>query len=73
MKPLRLPETDKKLCGVCGAFANSFGIDVTLVRIIWVCSAIFSLGTSFLAYLACWLIIPNENSKEGNGESNTPV
>jgi phage shock protein PspC (stress-responsive transcriptional regulator) len=30
-----------------------------LVRIVWACLAIFA-GTGFLAYIICWLVIPNE-------------
>jgi len=59
VKPLRIPKNNKKIFGVCGAFAESFGIDATLVRIAWACFAIFA-GTGLLAYLICWLIIPNE-------------
>ena len=59
MKPLRLSKKNKKIAGVCAAFAESFGIDSTLVRIIWVCAVIFA-GTGLLAYLICWLVIPNE-------------
>jgi len=62
MKPLRLSKTNGKLGGVCAAFANSFGIDPTIVRIIWVCSVIFA-GSGILAYLVCWLLIPNEESQ----------
>jgi len=59
MKPLRLSKSNKKIAGVCGAFAESFGLDATLVRIAWACFAIFA-GTGFLAYIICWLVIPNE-------------
>ena len=59
MKPLRLSKQKRKLGGVCAAFAESFGLDPTLVRIVWACSVIFA-GTGVLAYLVCWLVIPNE-------------
>jgi phage shock protein C len=59
MKPLRLSKNNKKIAGVCGAFADSFGIDVTLVRVIWACMLIFA-GTGLFAYIICWLVIPNE-------------
>jgi len=59
MKPLRLSKKNKKIAGVCGAFAESFGLDATLVRIAWACLVIFA-GTGFLAYIICWLVIPNE-------------
>jgi len=59
MKPLRLSKSNRKIAGVCGAFAKSFDIDATLVRIIWLCFVVFA-GTGLLAYLICWLVIPNE-------------
>jgi phage shock protein C len=59
MKPLRLSKKNKKIAGVCGAFAASFDIDATLVRIAWICSTIF-LGTGLWAYIICWLVIPSE-------------
>jgi len=49
MKPLRLSKRNSKIAGVCGAFAESLDIDVTLVRIIWACSVVFA-GTGILAY-----------------------
>jgi phage shock protein PspC (stress-responsive transcriptional regulator) len=61
MKPLRLSKADKKIGGVCAAFAKSFDMDVTLVRILWVCLTVISLGiVGVLAYLLCWLLIPSE-------------
>jgi len=59
MKALRLSKTNRKLGGVCAAFASSLGIDPTLVRILWALTIVFA-GTGILAYLLCWLIIPNE-------------
>jgi len=59
MKPLRLSKTNRKIAGVCAAFAESFDLDVTLVRIAWAFCTIFA-GTGFLAYVICWLVIPNE-------------
>ena len=34
-KKLRKSNTDKKIFGVCGGIAEYFGIDSTIVRIIW--------------------------------------
>ncbi|GHV11054.1 PspC family transcriptional regulator [Fibrobacterales bacterium] len=59
MKPLRLSNSDRKIAGVCAAFANSFGLDATIVRIIWACCVIIG-GFGLLAYLVCWLVIPRE-------------
>lgn len=50
---------DKKLCGVCGGLADYFNIDPTLVRIIAVALATYSLGTAALVYFILALAIEN--------------
>ena len=47
----------KMLDGVCGGIAEYFGIDPTVVRLIW---ALFSLmgGCGILAYIIAAIIIP---------------
>lgn len=49
---------DKKIGGVCAGIAEYFNVDPTIIRLIWV---IFSLvyGTGLLAYLICWVVIPD--------------
>lgn len=54
------PRGDRKIGGVCSAFANYLGMDPTLMRILWVISAFLLLGTTIVAYFICWLIIPSE-------------
>ena len=49
---------DRKLCGVCGGVAEYFGIDPTLVRIIWVLLVLFA-GTGVLLYIILALLMPN--------------
>jgi phage shock protein PspC (stress-responsive transcriptional regulator) len=48
---------DRYLAGVCGGFAEYFQVDPLLVRIIWFTS-IFVNGVGFLAYIAAWIIVP---------------
>lgn len=64
------PQAEKKLvrpmgsnwiAGVCSGFARYFGIDVTLVRLVWL-STIILAGTGILAYIICWIVIPREYS-----------
>ena len=57
MKKLYRSETDRRVAGVCGGIAEYFGIDSTLVRLLWVI-AILCLGTGLLAYLIAALVIP---------------
>lgn len=53
------PRSEKKIAGVCQAFANFFGLDVSLIRVVWLL-AVLLCGTGVLAYLICWLVIPEE-------------
>ncbi len=53
---------DRYIAGVCGGVAQYFQIDPTLVRILWAIFTIFG-GIGFVAYLAAWIIIP-ENPDE---------
>ncbi len=58
-KRLYLSNTDKKVAGVCGGIAEFFGIDPTIIRVLWIiCSLLF--GSGILAYLICWLVIPRQ-------------
>lgn len=60
-KKLVRPQGDKWIAGVCQGFARYFGIDVTLVRLVWVSTVILA-GTGLLAYIICWIVIPQEYS-----------
>ena len=53
------PRDGRVLGGVCAGFARQFGLDVTLVRVLWVPTA-FLGGLGFIAYLVFWLILPPE-------------
>ena len=56
-KKLYKSNQNKMLAGVCGGIAEYFGIDPTVVRLIW---ALFSLmgGCGILAYIIAAIIIP---------------
>ena len=56
-KKLTKSRTDKKLCGVCGGFAEYLNLDPTVVRLIWVLLVLFA-GTGVLAYIIAALIMP---------------
>ncbi len=51
---------EKQIGGVCAGVARYLGIDVTLVRVLWVCTVVF-WGTGLLAYLICWIVIPSDS------------
>lgn len=44
------------LGGVAAGVAEYFGIDATLVRIIW--ALLILSGVGLFVYLVCWLIMP---------------
>lgn len=58
-KTLSRPLWDKKIGGVCAGFARYLDVDVTLMRIIWLVTAIFT-GIGFVAYLIAWIAMPAE-------------
>ena len=49
-----------KIDGVCKGFADYFGIDPTIVRLIWVAAALFGVFPAVIAYIICSLVIPRE-------------
>ena len=51
---------ERELLGVCGGLAAFFGIDATLIRLIWALGTLFSVGLGLVAYLVAALIIPEE-------------
>lgn len=54
------PLYGRMLGGVCAGFAQHFGWDVALVRILLLVLVVFGCGTPILAYLIAWMVIPNE-------------
>lgn len=52
-------ESDKKIAGVCGGIAEYFGIDSTIIRLIWVIS-IAVYGTGLLVYIIAAIIMPTK-------------
>jgi phage shock protein PspC (stress-responsive transcriptional regulator) len=52
--------TDKRIAGICGGLAEYFGVDATLVRLLWcivsiLCGAVVG---GVIAYAVAWFIIP---------------
>ncbi len=57
MARLRLSKTDKIILGVCGGLAPHFGIDTTILRIIFVIAAIAGFGSPVIIYLILYLVM----------------
>jgi phage shock protein C len=50
----------KKIAGVCGGVARHFDLDVTLVRILWILVTIFPPIPGLIAYIVCWIAMPQD-------------
>lgn len=62
---LYLSDSNKKIGGVCGGIGEYFGIDPTIVRLLWFLS-IFLEGIGLLAYFIAWIVIPRRNGCRNN-------
>ncbi len=68
-KVLMRPRDGRMLAGVCAGVADYFGLDVTLVRVIWAVLAVITGGAGILAYLVAWILIPNEGQQSSAAEN----
>jgi phage shock protein C len=60
-RPLRRSRTNRVIAGVCAGLAHHFGLDVTLVRALYVLISILSAAfPGILVYVILWLVIPEE-------------
>ena len=53
-------ENDTKVTGVCAAIGRYFGVDPTIIRILFVLTSIFGVGSPILIYIILSIIIPND-------------
>lgn len=59
MTELRRPRTGRLIGGVCAGFAERYGWNVSIVRLLTVLS-IFIPGPQVIIYVIAWFVIPNE-------------
>jgi phage shock protein C len=53
---------DRKIAGVCSGFAKYFGIDPTIMRLIWVV-LVFATGIPLLIYPICWAVMARNDQR----------
>ncbi len=59
VKKLVRPRTGRMLAGVCKGLADYFGIDVTIVRVVYALLTAFSVVVGgIIAYIIMMIIIP---------------
>ena len=57
------------VAGVCSGLAEYFGIDANLIRVIVAVLTVFTGGFGALAYLAAWIVLPEEGEKSSIAEN----
>ena len=55
--PLVRPQFGRVIAGVCAGFAQHFGWDVVLVRLLFV-AAVLGCGVPVLVYVVAWVVMP---------------
>jgi phage shock protein C len=53
---------DKIFAGVCGGIARYFGIDATIVRLVFVLAVLS--GLSPLVYVILWIVMPQDGAPQ---------
>jgi phage shock protein C len=52
---------EAKIAGVCAGFARYLGMDVTLVRVLWVVLTLCPLPSfGLVAYIVAWIVMPKD-------------
>ena len=70
-KKLYRSNSDRMISGVCGGAAEYFGIDSTIVRILWLLLAFFG-GYGIVLYIAAMIIVP-ANPEPAKKEPRTTI
>lgn len=53
---------DRKIAGVCSGFARFFGMDPTIMRLIWV-ALFFTTGLPIIVYPICWIVMSRNDQR----------
>jgi phage shock protein PspC (stress-responsive transcriptional regulator) len=51
---------NKKIAGVCGGLAEYFGMDASILRIIWLLATIFTAFAGVLIYILLMIVMPEQ-------------
>jgi phage shock protein C len=58
---LSRPMSEAKIAGVCAGFARYFGVDVTLIRVLWVVLTVFPMPFfGLVSYIVAWIVMPKD-------------
>jgi phage shock protein C len=57
---LSRPMREAKAAGVCAGVARYCGIDVTVVRVLWVVLTLCPPAPGLIAYVVLWIVMPKD-------------
>ena len=69
-KKLYRSQKDRMVGGVCGGLGEYFGIDPTLVRLLFVFFALAG-GPGLIAYLIFLIVVPDESSQTSSPQPSS--
>ena len=58
---------NRKIAGVCAGIGNHFGVDPTVVRILFVVMFFCPVLPAIIPYLVCWIVMPLERPQPAYG------
>ena len=58
-KRLTRSRAEKMIGGGCGGLGEYFGVDPTIIRVLWVVITLLG-GAGVIAYLILWIVMPLE-------------
>ncbi len=61
MRRLTRSQNNRMLAGVCGGIAEYFGIDATVVRLLWTLLSLLTIWPGIVAYILAWIIMPGDS------------
>ena len=59
-KKLYRSRGNRMIAGVCAGLADFFGIDPTVVRLLFAAGALLGFGSFILIYLVMFIVVPEE-------------
>ena len=69
-KKLKRSRSESMIAGVCGGLGEYFGIDPTVVRLVFVLLALLG-GHGVLVYLILWIVMPRHQAENSARATRT--
>jgi phage shock protein C len=60
VRKLYRSRTNRKLAGVIGGISQYIGLDASLLRVLFIISLFFTVGTPVILYMIFVFLVPNE-------------